>query len=202
MPNGITAAIYDGKDVTLRDYLMRVGRSLGMAIVQRDDPADAPVKLRKVDQHYYTRVARAKDRLLELTEMTAAEADAEAVNAWAKEMNDYHGSVHETDKLKARYQDMVVQVVSWDPGEHAISQAVKARALQHLEESIQHDCSPLKDFVGAPVLRKGEDWRDRELERAARELRFAESSLAAEEEHVAGDNEAISAFLAALPEAG
>lgn len=49
MPSGMTADIYEGKDVSLRDYLMTVGRGMGFAILQRDDDSSEPVKVTEAE---------------------------------------------------------------------------------------------------------------------------------------------------------
>src|SRR4051794_27715841 len=78
MPSGITAEIYEGKDVSLRDYLMRVGRQMGFAVMQRDSDLDEPVKATEPSSYYERRVPELDARVQELQAMTEAEADVAA----------------------------------------------------------------------------------------------------------------------------
>jgi hypothetical protein len=58
MPTGITAAIYEGKDVSRDEFLMRVARSFTLAIMQREDDPDAPLKHDEPDHSYHNEEIR------------------------------------------------------------------------------------------------------------------------------------------------
>lgn len=79
MSNGITAAIYEGKDVSRDEFLVRVARSFSLAIMQREDDPDAPVRRDKANTEYHDgKIAAAQQLLAELSDMSLDEAQERA----------------------------------------------------------------------------------------------------------------------------
>ena len=53
MPTGYTTDIYNGKDVSFRDFALTCARQFGACIMQRDDPADEKPKIMP-EESYHT----------------------------------------------------------------------------------------------------------------------------------------------------
>ena len=61
MPTGYTEDIYNGKDVTFKDFALKCARAFGACVHQRDDDANDPPKLREPNTGYYEeRLKKAK----------------------------------------------------------------------------------------------------------------------------------------------
>ena len=54
MPTGYTADIYEGNDVSFRDFALKCARAFGACIEQRDDDAnDKPKLIEKTKDNYH-----------------------------------------------------------------------------------------------------------------------------------------------------
>lgn len=202
MPMGITAAIYEDKDVSLRDYLMRVGRSMSMAIMQRDSDQDEPVKLRRESEYAHRSVAEHRAELERLRALSAEDAAAEAEHEFAEATEAFEKVKAEKAALRKRYEDMLVQVEGWVPELKVIY--VKEHAIKCLRESIEFDCSKDGDdmrYYPKPQRLSGSAWLEQKIASEQRSLAYAEKQLAEEIERVADFNEHIEAFLRSLPDA-
>lgn len=200
MPMGITAEIYEGKEVTLRDYLMRVGRSMSMAIMQRDSDQDEPVKLRQESEYAHRSVREHRAELTRLQGLSAADAAREAAQEFTEASERYEATKAEKAALRLRYETMLAQVEAWEPDPKV--EYVKEHAIKYLRESIDFDCGHDGDdmrYYDKPERLDGPAWLAKKLADEARSLEYAEKQLAEEIERVADFNEHITAFLESLP---
>ena len=53
MPTGYTEDIYNGKDVTFKDFALKCARAFGACVHQREDNIDDPPRLKIADTSYY-----------------------------------------------------------------------------------------------------------------------------------------------------
>lgn len=206
MPSGITAAIYDGSDTTLRGYLMQIGRGMGFAVMQRDDDPREPVKPVEPQTGYYEReLTRSRERLAELEAMTprtarvaAREAADAARSAWADRRD------HKL-ALRGRYEEMIRQVEAWEPEPLIATETqIKEEALKYLRESIEFDCGKPGEemrYYPKPQTLTPDDWLKREIEATRAAIDRHEQSIREERTRTAERNRYITAFLASLPPA-
>jgi hypothetical protein len=83
MPTGYTSDLYGGKEQDFRSFALSCARAFGALITMRDDPVDTPIPERFEPSTYSDReLSRAQDRLIELSDLTEAEADREAATAF------------------------------------------------------------------------------------------------------------------------
>lgn len=200
MPMVITAAIYEGNDVSLRDYLMRVGRSMSMAIMQRDSDQDEPVKPRQESDYARRRVEEHRAELERLGALSVEDAAGAAEREFVEATEFYEKAKAEKAALRRRYEDMLAQVEAWEPDSKVIY--VKEHAIKYLRESIEFDCSKDGDdmrYYPKPERLSGVDWLAQKIADAQRSLEYAEKQLAEEVARVADFNEHIEAFLRSLP---
>lgn len=197
MPSGITADIYEGKDVTLRDYLMRVGRGMGYAILQRDDDPSEPVKTTTESSSYYEqRIPELKAQLAALWNLTDDEI-AEAARADYQERHDaWERRRTEKAALRERYEDMLAQVEAWEPD--PLIASTKEYAIKYLRESIDFDCGGSR-FDQEPQPQDPADWLAAQKEDVSDSLARAEAHWEEEKERTADRNRHIEAFLRSLP---
>lgn len=199
MPSGITSDIYEGKDVSLRDYLMGVARQMSMAIMQRDSDPREPVKLREVQPYSKDRLDEAQAELERLESLSLEDAAREA-QAELKQVEAAHISVvNDREALTRRYDDMIAKVRTWKP--EPIVQYVKDHALKYLEESREFDCGH-GVYPTAPVRAdyEPERWLKAKIDRARRDVEYHTKQYQEEVERVAGYNLHIEAFHRSLPD--
>lgn len=207
MPSGITSAIYEGKDESLRSYLMQVGRQMMFAVMLRDEPMSVPVTLPESDFTRYERerVTKTRRRVIELERMTDAEkAEAEA-ESFAAELSVWQSSRDHEDEVRARYTAMREQVEAWEPD--PLIAYVKEHALRFLDESMRHDCpvrAPLPEgkylrWLSKPEPMDPQAWWVREHAEAVKALENAEEYLAKREKIETERRAHIAAFLSSLP---
>jgi hypothetical protein len=201
MPNGFTSKIYDGEPQSLRDYLMGVGRGFGFAIMQRDDPWDAPVRHVKPSNYHVEKIAEATEKLRELETMTTAEAHAAAREDYDAALVKWQDR-NETNRLMGvRYDQMIDQVEAWDPGDARFDD-LKEQALKYLRESRDFDVSneeQQRRYNPYPTMLSGDGWLHRE-KKAQRDLIDYHTEQNRQEIKRADErNEWIDAFLKSLP---
>lgn len=203
MPNGYTAAIYEGKPVTLRDYLMGIGRGMGFAILQRDADRDDPVKLTEPSTGHAERsLADARTRRRVLEQMTPEDAQAAAYADFKDATARWEADLEKSLAMRARYEDMIAQVEAWRPD--PLVEGAKEMALRYLRESADFDCGKPGEemrYRPKPELLGGRAWLEREIAEAQRSIAHYEKSIAEELERTAERNRYIEAFLSSLPPA-
>jgi hypothetical protein len=200
MPMGITADIYDDKDVELPDYLRGVARSMTTFIHMRDEPINAELTKRDLRGTYHDeKIAAAKETLAELAMMGDAEAARRAKADHAEELAAWNKRKDESDRLRERYGAMKEQVEAWDCPE--IIAYVKEHAIKYLDESIDFDCHDYDNqdgYFAAPKELTANEWMDDQIAKAKRSLDYNTAELANTEKRDAEFSEHIDAFLDSL----
>src|SRR5690606_7429142 len=78
MPTGYTSPIYEGEDISGEDFILSCARQFGGLIHMRDEPSDAPIRLRDMDTKYYdNKIKEAKCKIEELKRMSAEDIERE-----------------------------------------------------------------------------------------------------------------------------
>lgn len=203
MPSGITSDIYEDKDVTLRDYLMRVGRGMAFAIMQRDSDQDEPVKRCEPNTKYYDEKEQsAQARIAELTAMTSEEVAQAAREDFERERAAWEQRKAENAALRARYEAMLAEVEAWEPD--PLIAGTKEYALRMLRESIDFDCGRPDEedrYYPEPTEQEPNEWLRYQLGRAHEDVGYAQKHRADELARAEERNRYIDAFYASLPPA-
>lgn len=141
MPTGLTSKIYEGKDITFKEFAISCARTFGAFIHQRDEPLDAPIRKREPDTYYLKELEKAKKDLADFltnppTEDSLAKEYEEKVERMRKEDAEINKNKQE---LKARYEAMLKKVQDWNPptSDH---ENLKNFMIKQLNESIDFDC--------------------------------------------------------------
>lgn len=197
MPTGLTADIYDGSDTSMRAYLMHIGRHMGFAVMQRDDPRDTPIKRVEPHTSYYDEsLATNIERRAWLDSLNAKEIAGAAQRAYEDDHGAWFKRRAEKAELQKRYEQMIRQVEAWEPGE--LLQGVKDLALEQLRQSIDFDCGGTYDT--APEQPDPYVWLSREIAACDKAVQRAHEGIAEEIARTAERNRYIDAFYAALPD--
>lgn len=168
MPTGYTAGVADGDITSFPEFAVLCARAFGAAIMQRDDPLSAPLRLPSPSTDYSERrVEEFTERLKLLqsllpheVERMAAEAHREAWRTWSEN----------EDALlikRGRYLAMILKVEAWEPptSDHF---EMKEFMLSQLQESIRFDCRSLDH----PTKISSEEWLQGEIAQAERDVKW------------------------------
>lgn len=129
MPTGYTTDIYNGKDVSFRDFALNCARAFGACVMQRDDPADEIMP----EESYH---AEALKKLGKFKKPTKAEFDSYVI----ERITDCKETIDKMKKLQTAYNKKIKEAQDWNPPtpEH---EGLKKFMIQQLTDSMQFDCS-------------------------------------------------------------
>lgn len=200
MPTGYTADLYDGKDVSLPDFILGCARAFGALIEMRDDPKDAPIPDEFTPSTYHRdAIEKAQRRLVELAEMTTEEQERQSEAEHRKAVLAWKERRKESFERRRRYEAMLRQVQCWTPPtpEHS---GLREFMVEQLEKSIEFDCSTRYD--DAPLALAPGAWWTAQIERAQRDVEYHSKHDAEERERAAGRTEWVRALRESLPVSG
>jgi hypothetical protein len=164
MPTGITAPIYEGEDISLRDFLMRVGRLFGVAVQQRDDPLSDPVAQPEQSNRFRKYLSEAHVELADLKQMSEDECVLAAKAEHDKQLKQHNERIAESKIMAERYDKMIAKVLRWVPAEG--QENVKKQALDQLEQSRKFDTfsdEQAERWAPGPLV-SGQEWRQIRVE--------------------------------------
>lgn len=198
MPNGYTAPIYEGEEITLRDFLVRCSRGFGVHVTMRDDPLDKePPKAYEPDiKRYDESIAKAHEELAEVQQWTEDEAAKAAEVDYQERRKAHEESVANRQAMRNRYDDMIEQVQGWSP--HPELQDMKDGILGWLHESRRFDCGSDYD---EPLRLTGEAFKEQRIESLRKNIEWDEKFRREELERVASRNAYLKKFWESLPDA-
>ena len=132
MPTGYTTDIYNGKDVSFKDFALTCARQFGACIMQRDDPADEKPKIMP-EESYHTEELK---KLGKFKKPTKAEFEKYVKT----EIADCKETIDKMKKLQEAYNKKIKEAQNWNPPtpEH---EGLKKFMIQQLTDSMQFDCS-------------------------------------------------------------
>lgn len=165
MPTGFTARLYDGEDLSLREFMLICVRGM---VPYRDvveeplpppeithPPSEiTPPRDSRVWARMYPEIQGLRAELDELMNLSPEEACSHAEAEYQEEMERWAVREKRARARQARYEAMEAQVRAWVPPtpDH---EGFKAFMLEQLSQSKLFDC-PTRE---APTQLSGEDWR-------------------------------------------
>lgn len=142
MPTGLTAKIYNGEEISFKDFALLCARQFGALVHMRDEDLDAPITQREPDTYYLEELNETKKKLEEFkanppTKEFLAKEWKEVLERLKKEDAEHNKKASE---LRLRYLEMLRQVQAWVPPtkEHT---KLKEFMIKQLEDSIRWDCT-------------------------------------------------------------
>lgn len=186
MPTGYTAAIAD--DITFSDFAMRCARAMGALVMMRDEPYDAPIPERFAPTDYHTKkIAEANAKLVQLKGMSEVEATASAKAAFTEATDARNSAMQKNDDLRKKYTCMLQQVQAWEPPTQDHN-GFKTFMIEQITGSIDFDCDNSYYMERKPILLSGEEWLERETEKAKKDLNYHIAENTNEIERTEGSN--------------
>lgn len=160
MPTGYTSPLYEGKEISFEQFALRCARNFGALVMMREEPLDTPIPEKFNPCEYckmeYEKCQKEYNELID-NPPTEKELEAEYEDMVARMNSDFEKREKERCSLRARYENMVSKVTSWNPPtkEHA---NLKEFMLLQLNESIEWDCSSCP-----PHVPEKQEWISRKL---------------------------------------
>lgn len=195
MPTGYTAEIPNG--MSLRTFMLRCVRAMGVCIEMRDDPMDVepPREFVPRDSYYEKEVAAETAQIVKLRSMTEAEIEAECAKSNASRKAFWDEVTEKSRGVRAAYLSMRGKVETWIPPSPQ-HQNFKKFMLEQIDESVKFDCSDHEPFE--PMT--PQEWHKEALESAEDCLMRAKRHWAEEQKVIAEKNTWMRLFWASLPE--
>jgi len=176
MPTGYTLDLYDGRDITFEEFVLKCARAFGVLIDMRDEPIDAPIPERFEPSDYHLKeLEKAKKRLKEIKKWDEEKAEQEAERAYREALKEREEFIKKNKLIRKRYEDMLSKVQKWKPPtiEH---ESLKQFMIQQLVESIEYDC-----FIPEmPQRLSGEEYKEQQIKKALSDIDYHEREYAEE----------------------
>lgn len=196
MPSGLTEAIYNDTNTSLRDYLLRCSKQFGATAYHRDE-SGLP-RLIEEEEHFGYLVKSLADKKAELVELKTY-----SLEQWAekqdKEFQDRRQMERDIEEkhvpLRERYDAMIQKVEDW-PVPTAL-EPFKAFCIKSLQESKEFDAGEFR-MPEFPRM-SARDYRNKTLTRLTERIARDEKELAEKRADVIKANKTIQAFLDSLP---
>ncbi len=189
MPTGYTAELQENTEMPFEEFVWKCARGMGVCIMQRDDPANAPIVLEeKPSDHHAEGVQEAEKGLAILRGQSPDEIKGCWRRDTEKRITDAHKSIAETAKLRRSYERMLALVEDWTPptDDHKKFQDFM---LEQLRGSIVMDCRnsyARKQIDQAPET--PEEWAAAREVRLLHDIEYHFQHLAEEQERVSRRN--------------
>jgi len=176
MPTCYTLDLYDGKDLTFEEFVLRCARAFGALISMRDESIDTPIPERFEPSDYHLKeLEKAKKRLKEIKKWNEEKAEQEAERAYQEVLKRREEFIEKNKLIRKRYEDMLSKVQKWKPPtiEH---ESLKQFMIQQLVESIEFDC-----FVPEmPQRLSGKEYKEQQIKKALNDIDYHEKEYAEE----------------------
>lgn len=144
---------------------------MGACIMQRDESIDHPPKKQEPSDYHIKRESEIKKSLLRLTSMTDKMAQKMATKDYNDQIKNIKLNINKTNKLKEKYEKMLVKVRSWKPptpDHENLKQFMEDQILQ----SISFDC--VNDYYKIENVKQltGDEWKRNKMETTLRDLNY------------------------------
>jgi hypothetical protein len=204
MPTGLTGAIYEGKDMTLRGFALRCATQTGYGSVWTDRgekamPLDkAPVMKEKSDHR-----EALQEAMEELERWQQLKAQPEELR---KRYDAYRTKVDlenigldkRYDEKHDRYQTMIDKVTAWQVTENYLP--LKDLMLRQLRESMEYDCRD-KEHRYYNTIAPMDEWIEAKIKNCQYQIDYYKERIAEDEKYVREANEYFKGLYALLDEA-
>lgn len=198
MPNAYTAPIHEGQDIDFRDFILRCARGFGFALMQRDDPADEPLKTRyEPDTRYHDEKLAAAWKTLEAADaLTDDQLAIRAQEEYDAQFRAHEEATEKNDAEIERYDAMIARTEAWIVPDEL--EEMKATVLQWLYESKDWDTARVYPEPPEAVLTPAA-LREQRREAALSDIAYHSKNRDEEIERTAERNRYIELLLASLP---
>lgn len=139
MPTGYTSDIYEGKEISTKEFIMKCARAFGANISIREEGLDFDIPVYEPSDYHLKSIEKAKLSIEKLSTKTDEEIQKEIDDNYEKRLKENQEIIQKKVDLEKRYSKMLEEVRNWTPptDEHV---KLKEYAINQLLDSIYHDC--------------------------------------------------------------
>jgi len=184
MPTGYTLDLYDGKNITFKEFVMKCARAFGALISMKDESLNAPIPEHLEPSDYHLKeIEKAKKRLEEVNRWDEDRAEQEADRVYEKALKKRKEFIKKNSAIRKRYEDMLAKVLKWEPpsSDH---ENLKQFMIQQLKDSIKFDCYTPE----MPRRLSGEEYKQQEINNALSNIEYHSKEYAEEVDRVQRNN--------------
>ncbi|MFA5135295.1 MAG: hypothetical protein WC505_05955 [Patescibacteria group bacterium] len=198
MPTGYTCIIDDNPNTTLRQFMLRCVRGMGVCMEMRDDPLeDLPPKVLKPDTTYSEkRLAESQERLQKLKNMSVAEVKRACIKDNCKTLEAWEKCSEESAAVRQRYLAMKQQVEAWTP---PTSQHQGYKEFM-LEQLVTGGMLNYEHHDHEPEAQSPDAWLADEIRQAKDDVQYYTKDIEKTLQRYRKANEWLEQFWASLPE--
>lgn len=181
MPTGYTAPVMDGEITDVKDFAAQCARGFGAFMHQRDESGKVSLRYPEApgpDSFYHKSLAQAEARRAQWAGMSEEEKYAEWSDYVKKQTLALHESKANHAKIRARYEDMLIQV--WSIDVPSKLQKFRDFMVEQLESSIDFDCGDGTFENGYYRVMPYPEWCEKEEAGIARDLSYYSDEVAKE----------------------
>lgn len=155
MPSGYTHDIYDGKEVTGVEFILKCSRAFGAAVMMREEPLSNPIREIEVSDYHIKSMERASRDLENILALSTDEIIATIEENYQQRLEDTQQALEAKNKLRAGYEKVLREVEAWVPptDDHI---RLKEYAIEQLESSINFDCDT--SHLRPPTKELPDEW--------------------------------------------
>lgn len=202
MPSGYTSDIYDGKDVSLRDFILTCARGMGFLLPMRDDSRNAEIP-KRFDPSPYHRQELEKfiAKLSELDSLTSRQIRERARKNYQREVCRFEDYKRENESRRDRYQAMLLSVRSWDHPKEL--DGLFDLMIEQIEKSTRFDVNDeigISEWWPEPHRKTGDEWLRYQIKSLIGYIAYHSKQYIAEIERTEERNRYLDLLWTSLPE--
>jgi hypothetical protein len=187
MPSGYTSDIYNGKEVSGKDFLLTCARAFGACIEMRDEDSDVPIPEKfEISDYHEKNFKNAQEELEKYKTMSIEEAELLSQTEFQKDQDYRSEEIKKINLLKERYKRTLSEVRNWTPptDEH---KELKEFTIDQLKQSIDFDCDI--SYLEKPKKRLvGQEWLNSKIKECYRDVEYHAKEHLEEIERTDGRN--------------
>ncbi len=178
MPSSYTHEIYEGKSITLKQYILKCAQAFGGFAYMKDDSVSEPTHMPEMSDHgYHADAIQNAYKMLAVAESMTLKESAREIEEICSEIEEKNRRSYEKRKaLKERYEDMIVKVEAWTPptDEH---KKIKDFAISQLRGSIEQDCRNMNKYLEPVERMSPEEWIQGRIDTCKEDIKYHEKKL-------------------------
>lgn len=194
MPTGFTEAIYEGGEVTFREFALKCAK----AFIRSPDGDSVSLRKVSIPTYWDDMINDQKRELDRLRSMSDEQADVEYAKFLQIEQGKSDQINEFRDRLKASYHDMVREVEAWTPPTEEHNK-LKELMLDQLAQSIVRDCARYTLMDTMPLYSSGRLWKMDRIAQTISNMERTEQSKADEIAAITANNQWIDDLERSLP---
>lgn len=170
MPTGYTNDIYDGEELSGKEFIMKCARAFGACVEMRDDPMNKEIPEFKPSTYHQENIEKRKSELNKYQGMTIDEAKSLVEESYKNRTIENEKYIKNNIDLKNRYLKTLTEVLAWNvpTNEH---EELKNYAIDQLRKSIEYDCGNM-DYSKEINKDTPQEYINKNIERCLEDINY------------------------------